>query len=84
MEYRVTGDGPEAVKGRHVPVAISFDVDGSGYTLTEYWEPRNGSYFARDIREKFLADIVEDGLDSQKFIAEQEKECYGQAEAFLA
>ena len=78
-EYRVTDNGLETVSGSHVPVALSFDLDERGYTLTEYWEPRDGSYYAQDIREKFPAHIVEDGMDSQKFILQQTQECYAQA-----
>ena len=80
-EYRVTDNGLEIVSGGHVPAALSFDLDERGYTLTEYWEPRDGSYYVQDIREKFPAHIVEDGLDSQKFILRQTQECYAQAVA---
>lgn len=62
-------------------MVLSFDLDESGYTLTEYWEPRGGSYYEQDIREKFLADVAEDEMDSQKFILQQEQECYDQAVA---
>ena len=78
-EYRVTDNGLETVSGSHVPVALSFDLDERGYTLTEYWEPRDGRYYAQDIREKFPAHIVEDGMYSQKFILQQTQECYAQA-----
>ncbi len=60
-------------------MVLSFDIDERGYTLTEYWEPRDGSYYAQDIREKFPAHIAEDGMDSQKFILQQTQECYAQA-----
>ena len=80
-EYKVTDGGLETVIGSHIPVAISFNLDESGYTLTEYWEPRDGSYYAQDIREKFPANIAEDGMDSQKFILQQTQECYAQAAA---
>ena len=78
-EYRVTDNGLETVIGSHTPVVLSFDIDERGYTLTEYWEPRDGSYYAQDIREKFPAHIAEDGMDSQKFILQQTQECYAQA-----
>lgn len=78
-EYRVTDNGLETVTGSHTPVVLSFDIDERGYTLTEYWQPRDGSYYAQDIREKFPAHIVEDGMDSQKFILQQTQECYAQA-----
>lgn len=84
-EYKVTDSGLETVIGSHVPVALSFNLDEIDYvmtyTLTEYWEPRDGGYYAQDIREKFPAHIVEDGMDSQKFILQQTQECYAQAAA---
>ena len=81
-EYKVTDNGLETTTGSHVPVAITFREDPSGtLILTEYWEPRDGSYYAQDIREKFPAHIVEDGMDSQKFILQQTQECYVQAVA---
>ena len=79
--YKVTDGGLETVSGSHIPVALSFDLDERGYTLTEYWEPRDGSYFAQDVREKFPSHIVKDGMDSQKFILRQMQECYAQAVA---
>ena len=79
-EYRLTDSGLETVTGSHVPVAITFREDLSGnLTLEEYWEPRAGSYYVQDIREKFPASDVEDGMDSQKFILQQTQECYAQA-----
>ncbi|WP_304965171.1 M56 family metallopeptidase [uncultured Oscillibacter sp.] len=81
-EYRVTDSGLETVTGSHAPVAITFREDPSGaLTLEEYWQPRDGSYYAQDIREKFPVHIVEDGMDSQKFILQKTQECYAQAVA---
>lgn len=81
-EYRVTDNGLKTIIGSHVPVAITFQEDPSGtLTLEEYWEPRDGSYYAQDIRDKFPAHIAEDGMDSQKFILQQTQECYAQAVA---
>ena len=78
-QYRATDNGLETTGGSHIPVVLSFDLDERGYTLTEYWEPRDGSYFAQDIREKFPAHIVEDALHGQKFVLQQTQECYAQA-----
>ena len=80
-QYRATDNGLETTGGSHIPVALSFDLDERGYTLTEYWEPRDGSYNAPDIREKFPAHIVEDALHGQKFVLQQTQECYAQAVA---
>lgn len=81
QEYQVTNRGLETTGGSHIPVALSFDLDERGYTLTKYWEPRDGSYYAQDIREKFPAHIVEDALHGQKFVLQQTQECYAQAVA---
>ena len=79
-EYEVTDGGLKTVTGGYIPVAITLREDPSGtLTLEEYWEPRDGSYYAQDIREKFPAHIAEDGMDSQKFILQQKQECYAQA-----
>lgn len=78
-QYRATDNGLETTGGSHIPVALSFDLDERGYTLTEYWEPRVGSYNVPDIREKFPAHIVEDALHGQKFVFQQTQECYAQA-----
>ncbi len=79
-EYRVTDNGLKTVRGSHIPVAITLREDPSGtLTLEEYWKPRDGSYYAQDICEKFPAHIAEDGMDSQKFILQQTQECYAQA-----
>ncbi len=80
-EYKVTDDGLEVGRGSHVPVAISFDLDERGYTLTGYWEPRDGGDYAQDIRKKFPAHIAQDGMDSQKFVLRQIQECRAQAVA---
>ena len=78
-EYRVTDKGLETVGSRHIPAALTFEYDDYGYSLLEYWEPGEGSYFVQDIREKFPAHIAEDGMDSQKFIRQQKQECRAQA-----
>lgn len=65
--------------GSHIPVELTFRVDGDGYTLEEYWEPGSGSYFVSDVREKFPAYAAEDGIDSQKYVRRQIRECYAQA-----
>ena len=79
-EYRVTDNGLKTVRGSHIPVAITLREDPSGtLTLEEYWKPRDGSYYAQDIREKFPAHIAKDSMDSQKFILQQTQECYAKA-----
>ncbi|MDE7416269.1 MAG: M56 family metallopeptidase [Lachnospiraceae bacterium] len=78
QEYNVSDTGLENLSGSHVPVALTFTLDENGYQLIEYWEPRDGSYYVTDIREKFPSDVVADALDSQKYIVRQTQSCYKQ------
>ncbi len=80
QEYGFSGATFHEVSGSHIPAVLTFDVSEDGtYTLTEYWTPRDGSYYAPDIREKFPAGSVEDALDTQKYILVQKQNCYTQA-----
>ncbi len=78
-QYRFTEKGIEDVGGCHIPTALTFEVSAKGYQLKEYWEPRDGSYYAPDIRDKFPSQIAKDGIDSQKYIMQQKQNCYRQA-----
>lgn len=69
--------------GSHIPTALTFHVQPDGScTLTEYWEPGDGSLYAPDIRAKFPEDIADRALDTQRYIGEQMKACYDQAIAY--
>lgn len=83
LELTHDGDTIQEQGGSHIPTALTFQIhpDGS-YTLTEYWEPGDGSYYAPDIRAKFPADIAEDALNTQTYIKAQEQACYNQARAY--
>jgi len=79
-EYKISEVEIEEVGASHVPVALTFAVDEDGcHSLKEYWEPSDGADFVADIRSKFPPSIVEDGLDSQRFVERQIRECYAQA-----
>lgn len=80
QEYKFSGGAFREDSGSHIPAALTFDVDDSGrYTLIEYWEPRDGSGYVPDIREKFPLAIVDNALDTQKYILLQIQACYAQA-----
>lgn len=83
LELARDGDWFREQSGSHIPTALTFHVrpDGS-CTLTEYWEPGDGSLYAPDIRAKFPEDIAERALDTQRYIDEQMKACYDQAIAY--
>jgi beta-lactamase regulating signal transducer with metallopeptidase domain len=66
--------------GGHIPAALTFDKSKDGsYTLTEYWEPRDGAYYGPDIKAKFPESIWQDAFDTQKYILAQIQNCYAQA-----
>lgn len=79
QQYNISENGIESRGGGHIPVALTFTLDNSGYTLIEYWEPRGGGDYVSDIQSKFPGNIAEDGIDSQKFIIQQIQSCYSQA-----
>lgn len=79
-EYQFSETGIEEVGGSHIPVALTFALEEDGaYTLEEYWEPSDGDGYEPDIRGKFPPSVVEDALDSQKFVEQQIRNCYAQA-----
>lgn len=82
QKYEISDEGIKDVEGSHIPVVLTFEEKNGNYELKEYWEPREGSYFAPDIRSKFPAEIAEDAIDSQKFGMQQIQSCYRQAVEF--
>ncbi len=39
--------------GSHIPAAITVDMEGSAYSLVEYWIPGDGTHYLPDMKEKF-------------------------------
>lgn len=66
--------------GSHMPAAITFFQNPDGaYSLTEYWTPGDGAYYAPSIREKFPSDIAENAIDTQNYALALTQSCYAQA-----
>ncbi len=83
LELVRDGDWFREQSGSHIPTALTFHVQPDGScTLTEYWEPGDGSLYAPEVRTRFPADIAERALDTQRYIDEQMKACYDQAIAY--
>lgn len=75
---------PERVAGSYIPTVLTFSVSEEGvYTLTEYWIPRDGSYYAEDIREKFPASAAEDALNAQDYVERLSAECWEKAKDWI-
>ncbi len=73
------------VSGAHIPTVITArksDSDGK-YELVEYWEPRDGTYYPTDIKEKFPWYLHIKALDSQRYIKEQKSNCLKAAEEYF-
>lgn len=76
-EYSFDGRDVRPESGSHIPAAITFDTSGddddsSVYKVIEYWEPRDGSYYADDIRAKFPRTIRGKALDITRSKADPE------------
>lgn len=61
--------------GSHIITAVTVEDTSHGYTLVEYWEPRDGSYYASDIRRKIPLYLWSKAFDSQRYVAQQQKNC---------
>lgn len=77
--YGFSGHTFHGVEGSHIPTVITFEVINGEYVLKDYWTPRDGSYYASDVMDKFPDDIEDEALDTQKYVLAQKQECYDQA-----
>lgn len=82
QEYKLENGNIQEESGAHIPTVITVtktvaqNKNGlAHYELKEYWEPRDGSYYEGDIKEKFPRSLWSQALDSQRFIKEQEAKC---------
>ena len=74
--YRLEGGKLVEDGGCNVPTVLTFRVDDDGqYILAEYWEPRDGSYYADDIKAKYPAFVWP---DTQKNLFEQKIAIFSQ------
>lgn len=76
--FDLSGNMLKSVGGAHYPAAITFREEDGSFTLTEFWTPRDGDYYAPDIREKFPDEVENEALDTQKFVLSQSQNCYAQ------
>ena len=81
QEYARMNGEISAVSGGHIPTAITFSIEDGAYVLQEYWEPRDGSYYAKDLAKKFPS-----GLDygSQSLYETHKADCDAKADAYFA
>lgn len=85
MEYSYENGEIKEEAGAHTPTVITVKETGKHghYELEEYWTPRDGSYYADDIRDKFPWYLHGKALDSQLYIDEQEDFCDSAAQEYF-
>lgn len=69
--YREYSDADTVETSSHIPTVITAELQNGNYMPVEYWEPRDGSYFAQDIRSKFPLLLQGRAMDSQRYIKKQ-------------
>lgn len=69
--YREYSDATTVESGAHVPTVITAELQNGNYIPVEYWEPRDGSYYAQDIRSKFPLLLQGRAMDSQRYVKKQ-------------
>lgn len=69
--YREYSDAVTVESGAHIPTVITAELQNGNYIPVEYWEPRDGSYYAQDIRSKFPLLLQGKAMDSQRYIKKQ-------------
>lgn len=71
--------------GAHTPTVITAQKkENQQYSLMEYWTPRDGSYYPKDIRAKFPLTLWREAFDGQSYIGLQEEHCRRAAMAYYA
>jgi len=83
-EYDFPDGTPQVVAGSHIPTVLTFAKDHEGsYTLEEYWQASDGSYYVPSIRGKFPADLAEQAMDTQLYVDRQQAACDEAARQYL-
>lgn len=79
-EYSLKGGTIEHVSGGHIPTVITVDMEGSGYSLIEYWESSYGTLYAPSIREKYPWYLADKAIRIHEYADIHSDACIAQAE----
>jgi len=64
-QYRLRDYEVTEQLGGSYPVAVTFEKQDDGsLSLYEFWQPRDGSYYSRDIKDKFPASTHDEAFDN--------------------
>ena len=69
--------------GSHIPTVITLTKKDGEDTMKEYWEPRDGSYYPKDIRKKFPIRLWDKALNTHWYAEKLQRSCEEQARAKL-
>lgn len=85
QEYNYENGEIQPTGGCYIPTAITAKRTGKHghYELVEYWEPRDGSYYAEDIKAKFPWYLHGKAL-SMRYSKEQSDWCDNAAKEYFA
>ena len=85
QEYSFEDGQIQPAGGSYIPVALTAKRTGTHghYELVEYWEPRDGSYYTEDIKEKFPWYLHSKALD-MRYSKEQSAWCDHAAKEYFA
>ena len=79
LENDVTEDS-----GCSVPVVVTVKEDSQGkYSLEEFWEPSDGRYYQKDIRDKFPNSLEDEVIYEQSYRKETNAECDSKAREYF-
>lgn len=67
----------------YTPAVITAAKENEEYRLYEYWTPRDGEYYADDIKDKFPFYLQSKALNSKKYFDEQRERCEKSAKEFF-
>ncbi len=85
QEYSFENGEIQQAGGSYIPTAITAKRTGKHghYKLVEYWEPRDGSYYAEDIKAKFPWYLHAKALD-MRYSKEQSAWCDNAAKEYFS
>lgn len=70
--------------GAYIPTAVTVRKNSGNFELEEYWEPRDGSYYEGDIRDKFPLHLQARALDLTAGVEKQAAACEQKALDYFA
>ena len=84
-EYSLGSDGELVTEsGAHMITAITAKKVADYYELLEYWTPRDGNLYAKDIMDKIPPRLWGEATDSQRYIGKQAAQTEKMAREYFA